>query len=147
MMRELMREAGRLGVRVFLAHIDDRPDLLGYYSHSRRVIVVRLGLTPSERDSVLAHELGHAFYGDECSNGPHERRAERYAAELLITPEAYAAAEAEDANPGAIADSLGVTVDIVTAYQEQCLMRLGGRTYGRRWGYGLQGDRARQLSS
>ncbi len=145
-MRHLMREAGKLGVRVYMAHIDDRPDLLGYYSHQRRIIVLRLGLTPTERNSVLAHELGHAFYGDECSSGAKERRAQRYAAELLIDPEEYAAAEMVDPSAPAIADALGVTVDVVNDYREQCLMRLGRRTYGRRWGHGLQGERARQLS-
>jgi Zn-dependent peptidase ImmA (M78 family) len=146
-MRGLMRESGRLGVRVYLAHLDDRPDLRGYYSHSRKVIVIRLGLTPVERDCVFAHELGHAFYGDECSRGANERRAERYAAELLITPEAYAAAEMIDASVEGLAEALDVSADLVRAYREHSLIRLGSRTYGRRWDHGLQGDRSRQLSN
>lgn len=147
MMRQLLQEAARLGISVHLAHISDDPELLGYYVHSKRIIVIRLGLTPSETRSVLAHELAHAFYGDTCSSGRNERRAERYAAQLLIDPGAYAAAEAIDPHPAAIADELGVTTDLVEAYQQQCLQRLGQRTYGRSWRVGIDRETARQLSS
>lgn len=146
-MRELMKAAARMGVRVHVAAIDDDPDLLGYYSHEHMVIVLRLGLTPFEMRSVLAHELAHAFFGDSCSTGPTERRAQKYAAALLINADEYAAAEAIDPSPYAIADELRVTVELVQAYQEQCLQRLGNRTYGRTRAVGLYGDRARQLSS
>lgn len=146
-MKELMQLAAQLGVRVHVAHFDGRPELLGFYSHDRKVIMLRMDLTPFEMRSVLAHELAHAYYGDACSTGKLERRAERYAAQLLIEPAGYAAAEAIDPHPAAIADELGVTEDIVIAYQEQCLQRLGGRTYGRSWRTGLGGDLARQLSS
>lgn len=146
-MRELMQRAAELGIRVHLAPIQDDPNLLGYYNHEQRTIVVRLGLTPCELRSVLAHELAHAFYGDECSSKANERRAERYAAELLITPQAYAAAECGDAGVWEIAEELRVTVDVVIAYQNQCLQRLGIRTYGKSWRTGLGGDLARQLSS
>lgn len=146
-MRELMRIASEMGVRVHVAAIDDDPDLLGYYVHQRSMIVLRLGLTPFEMRAVLAHELGHCYFGDMCGNGPQERRAERYAATLLINPGDYAAAEAIDPSPHAIADELRVTASLVETYQEHCLQRLGGRTYGRSRRVGLFGERARQLSS
>ena len=146
-MLDLMRLASQLGVQVHMAHIDDDPTLLGFYVHSHRTIVLRMGLTPTETRSVLAHELAHAYYGDTCSKGREERRADRFAASLLIDPERYAAAEAVDEHPAAIADELQVTVDVVQTYQEQCLQRLGSRTYGRSWRVGLGGERARQLSS
>ena len=149
-MRELMQIASRLGVRVHVAHIDN-PNRLGFYSHKNRVIVLRLGLTPFELRSVLAHELIHASWGDECGGTTDdkkmERRADRLAAEMLVSPEAYAAAEFLDPSPAAIADELGVTVEIIETYQSECLQRLGRRTYGRSWRNGLHGDLARQLSS
>lgn len=146
-MQELLRIAGRMGLRVHMAHLDDEPNLLGYYNHENRVIILRMSLTPFELRSVLAHEISHAFYGDECSDGPQERRAERHAAAMLISPEAYAAAERLDPHPAAIADELHVTQDIVETYQQQCLQRLGERTYGRSWRVGLAGALARHLSS
>jgi len=142
-----MIRAAELGVRVHVAHFSDDPELLGYYNKEQQMIVLRMGLTPFELRSVLAHELAHCLMGDECSTSANERRAERHAAQMLIAPEDYAAAEAIDPSPAAIADELQVTVDIVTAYQEQCLQRLGGRTYGRSWRTGLSGALARQLSS
>ena len=146
-MGELIHIATCMGIRVHFAHIDNAPELNGYFLPRRRIIVIRITLTPVEKRSVLAHELAHAYYGDACSDGPEERRAQRHAAMLLITPEAYAAAEAIDPHPAAIAEELGVTLPIVTAYREQCLQRLGNRTYGVSPRAGLHGDRAIQLSS
>lgn len=146
-MKELMRIAASMGVRVHIAHIEDAPRLLGYYVHSEKIIVLRMGLTPTEQRSVLAHELAHCHFGDTCSKGRQERRANKYAAMLLISPEDYAAAEVIDPHPAAIAEELNVTVSLVHAYQEHCLERLGDRTYGRSPKMGLVGERARQLSS
>jgi len=145
-MQELMKIAASIRVRVHISHLDD-DEVLGAYDHSTRTIHLSFGLTPFELRSVLAHELAHCLMGDQCSTSANERRAERHAAQMLIAPEDYAAAESIDPSPAAIADELQVTVDIVTAYQEQCLQRLGGRTYGRSWRTGLSGALARQLSS
>lgn len=146
-MRQLLQHASDLGVTVHVAHFDDDPTLLGYYNHEQQAIVLRFGLTPIEMRSVLAHELAHAFYGDICSAGLNERRASRRAAQLLISPEAYAAAEAIDPAPSAIAEELQVTTDLIDTYQEQCLQRLGKLTYGRAWGVGLSGELPKRLSS
>jgi hypothetical protein len=145
-MHELLKVAGRMRVRVHVAYLDD-PTVLGCYFPDQRAIYLSIDLTPVELRSVLAHELGHCFYGDACSTGATERRAERYAAALLITADDYAAAEAIDSSTWAIAEALRVTEDLVQAYQEQCLQKLGRRTYGRSRGVNLYGDRARQLSS
>ena len=90
-MRELMIRAAELGVRVHVAHFSDDPELLGYYNKEQQMIVLRMGLTPFELRSVLAHELAHCLMGDECSTSANERRAERHAAQMLIAPEDYAA--------------------------------------------------------
>lgn len=145
-MRGLMQIAADMKVRVHAAHFDDDPDLWGYYDHSRRIIVLRLDLTPYEMRSAMAHELAHAFYGDSCSSASNERRAERYAAQLLIDPEDYARAEAGGSDIWAIADDLRVTVELVQTYRDQCLQRLGGRTYGRSWRTGISPELARKLS-
>ena len=145
-MRELLRFASTLQVNVHVAHIDDDPGLLGYYNDERRTIVLRIDLTPIEMRSVLAHELAHAFFRDDCTTGVKERRAERYAATLIIRPDLYVRAEMIDPNPWAIAEELGVTVDLVRSYQRDCLQRLGTRTYGRPLAY-IDGSAAYRLSS
>ncbi|WP_411702054.1 ImmA/IrrE family metallo-endopeptidase [Corynebacterium sp. LaCa101] len=68
----------------------------------------------------LAHELGHAHYGDPPGHhGAHEIRADRFAARLLINPTEYATAEAiYGPHPAAIAAELGVTVNILKSWQQ-----------------------------
>lgn len=146
MLRKLMRAAADMGVEVHMSHMDD-PDVLGCYDNNNRRIYISFGLTPDEVCSTLAHELGHAFYGDDGSTPANERRAQRYAAQLLIDPNDYARAERENSDVWAIAEALGVTVELVEVYQQQCLQRLGYRTYGRSWRVGITPAAARQLSS
>lgn len=60
-----------------------------WYSPKLRTISTRRGLPIWEYKSSLAHELGHAVYRDHHINHLHfnqlqERRADEYAAELLI---------------------------------------------------------------
>lgn len=60
-----------------------------WYSPKYRLISTRRGLPIWEYKSSLAHELGHALYRDHHINHLHfnqlqERRADEYAAELLI---------------------------------------------------------------
>lgn len=141
-----MQLASEVGVSVHVAHFSDDPDLLGFYSLEQQKIVLRFGLTPFEMRSVLAHELAHAYYGDECSSDANERRAERYAAQLLISPEGYAAAEAGGSDVWTIAEELRVTVDVVETYRSHCLQRLGRRTYGRSSRTGISPELARKLS-
>lgn len=87
------------------------------YAHTARTIWLRRDLTTAETRSLLAHELGHAAYGDHGPQPPHiEARAWRYAARLLITLDAYAAAEAICPDPAAIAAELDVTREVVTAW-------------------------------
>jgi Zn-dependent peptidase ImmA (M78 family) len=132
-MRELIQHAAALGTRVVMTHMPD--GLLGAYSPFEARIYLDLGLTPSERRSVLAHELGHAYYGHTCDQGPRsplERQADTYAATLLVHPEDYAALERVSADPHYIAEELNVTVEIVHAFRRFVLQRLGTRTYAGR---------------
>lgn len=93
---------------------------IAYYMHSERLIVLNSRKTDSVLRSALAHELGHAHYGHGAHGGPRdEREADQYAARLLISPDAYAAAEAlVGEHPGALARELGVTRRLVELRRE-----------------------------
>lgn len=61
----------------------------GFYYHPSRTISTRRGLTIAEYRSTFAHELGHAHHRDvQQTNGYYntrqEKRADRYAADLLL---------------------------------------------------------------
>lgn len=147
MLRDLIDHAGQLGAGVHFAPIDDDPELLGYFLPTRRVIVVRLGLTLNQSRWVLAHECGHAFYHHRC-NGPSardaaERQADAYAARLLIDPAEYARLEAINDDEHWLADEFSVSVEGIRAYEAHCLTRLHGVTYSRaRMGVGQWAHRS-----
>lgn len=127
-MRELIAHAASLGVSVHVAHIDGPQR--GYYDSAAKQVVYDYELTPVERDTVLAHELGHAFYDHQCYGNPKfEEAADYYAACLLIDPAAYIAAEALDPSIGAIAEELGVEPKLVRVFERRALTRLQGVTY------------------
>lgn len=90
----------------------------GMYRHPERLILLRKGMDYWKRRSTLAHELGHAYYRDEIHGDPRlELRADQYAARLLISEDAYRAAEhLHGPHPGAIAHELGVTLDVVKTW-------------------------------
>lgn len=92
----------------------------GMYVHHRRTILLRRDLDFFTRRSTLAHELAHAFHGDEQYDNPRlERRANHWAAQLLISEDEYRAAEnIHGPHVGAIAHELGVTPDVVTTWCE-----------------------------
>lgn len=95
----------------------------GWYDHHRRVISTRRGQSIAQYKSVLAHELGHAHYGDTPTGNGHfdqrqERRADEYAAQLLINPHDFeAAAIWHHGHLPAIADELEVTQHILKTWQ------------------------------
>lgn len=75
----------------------------------------------SDEDTLcaLAHELGHAFYNDPPGHtGKCERRADRFAARLLISPVEYRAAEETyGPHPARLAAELGVTTHLIHVFQ------------------------------
>lgn len=95
----------------------------GWYDHHRRVISTRRGQSIAQYKSVLAHELGHAAHGDTPTGNGHfdqrqERRADEYAARLLINPTDFkAAAIWHHGHLPAIADELEVTQHILKTWQ------------------------------
>lgn len=108
---ELEQLADAIGVTVTRHTVGPK----GWYQHHNRTISLHASLAgPAER-CTLAHELGHAMAGDEptgvdWADQRAERAADRFAAELLISPAEYALAEQMyGPEPGAIARELGVT--------------------------------------
>ncbi|RAV34876.1 ImmA/IrrE family metallo-endopeptidase [Corynebacterium heidelbergense] len=96
----------------------------GYYHHATRTISTRRGMSARQYRSTLAHELGHAAYGDTPTLNTHysqrqERRADKFAAHLLITTEAFCDAYAwAQGNFQEIADELEVNQRILRAWIE-----------------------------
>jgi hypothetical protein len=128
-LRQLLHLAASQGLTVHGAHLEE--DTLGLYSPDERRIYFDLKLTPFERRSILAHELGHAHYGHDCDSPRNERQADIFAARLLIDPAEYAQLERFNPDPHFLADELHVTVDLIHTFEAHCLTRLRGVTYAR----------------
>lgn len=127
---DLGRRAAELDVSVHIGHLP--AGKLGLYEPETARVWISFGLTPSEQRSVLAHELGHVYFGHTCGSARAEREADRYAASLLVCPETYAELEREEMDAYSIADEMSVTVDVVHAFRDHHLQRLGRITYPRR---------------
>lgn len=114
---DLHRLAEQLGVTL-RRHSGGAP---GWYDHRRRTISTRRGMSIAMYRSVLAHELGHAHYGDVPVRGIYtarqEHRADLYAAHLLITPDEFRdACIWHHDHLGAVADDLEVTHHLAHIY-------------------------------
>ncbi|MFJ4225643.1 ImmA/IrrE family metallo-endopeptidase [Microbacterium sp. NPDC089695] len=129
-MDQLLRLLDEHGLRL----IEQPGPSRGGYRPASATIRVSPGMSARTTCSVIAHELGHAVLGHEPTDDPairarQERRADEWAARLLIAPHAYAEAEAmRSGHPASIAFDLGVAVDLVLAYQ-RLLRRVGDVTY------------------
>ncbi|MDK8693620.1 ImmA/IrrE family metallo-endopeptidase [Corynebacterium sp. MSK158] len=123
---ELHLLAESMGVQL-QRHTGGRP---GWYDHHRRIISTRRGQSISQYRSVLAHELGHAAHGDAPTGNGHfdqrqERRADEYAARLLINPTDFeSAAVWHHGHLPAIADELEVTQHILKTWQSMAANRV-----------------------
>ncbi|WP_408935962.1 ImmA/IrrE family metallo-endopeptidase [Corynebacterium marquesiae] len=86
---------------------------------AQNAITVQIGMDDTTTLCSLAHELGHAHYGDPPGHyGAHELRADRFAARLLINPTDYATTEAiYGPHPTLLAHELGVTVKVLKTWQ------------------------------
>lgn len=92
------------------------------YLASQADIVVSSRLTRDHQSEVLAHELGHMYYGHDLrtrhDSKADEHRADVYAASLLIAPAEYAFAEAmHEGCVSGIAQELGVSTKLVKVWQ------------------------------
>lgn len=126
-MDDLLRMADDAGIRVMWRDLGRRR---GEYRHSARLITLNPRMSEVLQRSTLAHELGHAHHGDTWTDDPRlleerERRADAYAARLLVDPVEYALAERlVGEHPGAIARELGVSRYVVDAWRAQQAGRL-----------------------
>lgn len=127
-MRALLAEARRLGVQIVLSDIET-PGIRGYWDPSQRLAVLSLGLDRPQLQEAAGHELGHAYFGDDCSTPEAERRADRRAALLLVDPDRYAAAELINPHPNFIAAELGQTAHIITVWREWWLPQIHARRH------------------
>jgi Zn-dependent peptidase ImmA (M78 family) len=127
-MRDLLRYAADQGLTVHACHLP--AGMLGCYEPDASRIWFDLRLTPAERRSVIAHELGHHHHRHTESTPRSERDADRFAAAILIDPAEYARLEPTYPDAHTLADELGVTVKIIEAYRRQ-LTRVGDVTYAR----------------
>lgn len=121
-----------LGLTVEYADLDNDRD--GEYDHDSQLIRLQRGMSPRLHRSVLAHEIAHAVFADVPSmfgpvNAKQERRADEWAALRLISVEEYRRSEAlHHGHVEALAVELGVTVDLVEAFQ-RVLLRVGQIVY------------------
>lgn len=143
--RLLIDFAETIGVTIEYVRMPAERD--GIYDHDARRIRLRRGMSARHHRSVLAHELGHAAFGDTPTRfGPvhakQERRAEEWAALRLIDVDAYRHLEAiHGGHAGAIAVDLDVMRSTVLAFQG-LLARLGDTVYVRpRMGAGMWAHR------
>lgn len=96
----------------------------GYYDHTTRTISTRRGMSIAQYRSTLAHELGHAHYGHQQArmahlDTRHERQADEFAAELLLTEElVHDACASCGGHPGAIAEELEVTEHLLAVWHQ-----------------------------
>ena len=75
-------------------------------------------MTRRQATSTLAHEIGHAVFGDGCSTPALERRAWEYGAALIISPGEYARAErCVGHHLSALAIELDVTPKLIEAWR------------------------------
>lgn len=114
---DLILLAERMGVRVLWARSLSSPAM---YRHSDRTIWLLDGRSDRATRCSLAHELGHAHHGHDVHGhyAAQERQADEFAAQLLITPEAYWRAERVVGHHlHALANELDVTTVLVAAWQ------------------------------
>lgn len=113
-------------------HISHIGDALGYYDPATDEVHIDFDLTPIEQRCIVAHELGHAWHGHDCSTPRAEREADIYAADLLIDASELANLDQLELHDHDIADELRVTPDVLATYRDNHMQRIGDFVYPRR---------------
>jgi hypothetical protein len=127
---ELLCEAQNMEAKVFNQELEG--DLSGLYVQPSHAILLSTNLCRYQELSTFAHELSHAHHHHIPTINPkeHEYRelhADEEAARRLLTAQEVARAEAlVGPHSGALAEELGVTVDIVEGFKR-------AYSYGRPW--------------
>jgi Zn-dependent peptidase ImmA (M78 family) len=126
-LEDLLEHAAQLGLRVKFRDLGRRRH---GEIHSSGLVLINDQRPVAQQRQSLAHECGHHALGHDWTRPfdreRDERQADTYAARLLITPEAYAAAEAlVGAHDGALARELNVTARLVELWRADYLARVG----------------------
>lgn len=117
MRQRLLREAQRAGVTIIYGKLP--PPYRSLYRPARNLIIITRGLTEPQEIEAIAHELGHARHGHDCTNSRTEAQAWRWATTFTIDPAAYALAESINPHPAAIALELNLTPQLITEWQKR----------------------------
>ena len=88
----------------------------GLWLPEYRTILVHSRLRVGAQRLVLAHEIGHADLAHPDDRPKHERQADQYAAQNLISPAELEAAYRLCPDDRALASELGVTMRLFRAY-------------------------------
>lgn len=116
-MQNLFDEAEKLDTRIFTADLGG--NLLGYYSHKSRLIIIQKSLPSYQFRSILAHEIGHAYFGHTDTSHRSEYQADFWAAKKLITLNDYVWAEQiYEGDSAKIAEDLSVTANLINIYKQ-----------------------------
>lgn len=103
---------------IAIKYVDLGPVRHGQYLRRHRRIDLNVNLTLRQLVPGLGHEFAHFVFNDGCSTATAERRAWEYAAQLIITPTEYAAAERVVGHRvNAIAIELDLTPILVEAWR------------------------------
>lgn len=82
-----------------------------------QTIFIKIGLDPVTRRCAIAHELGHAHYGHNCSTPGAERQADEWAAQQLLDVGDVEAVGLEcEGSAAAMAAELGVTPHLLVLW-------------------------------
>lgn len=121
----LLKDAAALKITVKRAHMND----LGLYDHDAHTIWIHAALTDTHAAPVLAHELAHAYRGDNCAQPDHvEQAIDHRVARAFISDKEYAQLEAiYGGDTTMIADELGLPTWLVRAYVDGLQFRVPAR--------------------
>ncbi|MFC5676025.1 ImmA/IrrE family metallo-endopeptidase [Aeromicrobium endophyticum] len=115
LMHELLRHAADLEVDIVHCYLDGKR---GCYRKGDGLILLDHGLTTAQVEFTLAHELAHVVYDDTSSTPRIERRADIFAAGLVIDTRAYRRAEwSHGCDAGTLAHELGTTKRAVESWR------------------------------
>lgn len=82
-----------------------------------QTIFIKIGLDPVTRRCAIAHELGHAHYGHDCSTPGAERQADEWAAQQLLDVGDVEVVGLEcEGSAAAMAAELGVTPHLLVLW-------------------------------
>lgn len=91
--------------------------LTACFHPASQTIFIKIGLDPVTRRCAIAHELGHAHYGHDCSTPGAERQADEWAAQQLLDVGDVEAVGLEcEGSAAAMAAELGVTPHLLVLW-------------------------------